>query len=153
MISIPPRSIPSFAAQNRYVIAWQEASAISACSTGFAPWSAPPSDGGLVRGRGAVSFAAEQRSHLTQRARRKPGGFEARAPELVRFGGERASSLAAVDSSFVAEHAECFLYQLGRREELLRNLNPRRDPFNDLASDRLRVSGGFESVLEPSDAV
>jgi hypothetical protein len=38
-------------------------------------------------------------------------------------------------------------------EELVRDLDPGGDAFDDLAFDRLWVSGGFESVLEPGDAV
>ena len=66
-----------------------------------------------------ASLALEQCPHVTERARRKPGGLEAGTSELVRFGRETASALAAVDSSLVAEHAERFLNQFGQREEFV----------------------------------
>ena len=79
-----------------------------------------PASGSCRLGRlSTASLALEQRPHVTKRARRKSGGLEAGASELIRFGREPASAVTAVDPGLVAEHAERFLNQFGQREEFV----------------------------------
>ena len=67
--------------------------------------------------------------------------------------GKGLGSGRPIDPRLATEGPECLLHGLGQGEELIRDLDPRGDPVDDLGTDGLRIARGTEAVSQARDAV